>query len=227
VVVGEADLKRDVALAGRILWAAGLGDSLYGHVSGRLPGADRFWIKAAGKGMDEVGHDDLVLVDFEGGVIGGEGTTHREWPIHAEIMRQRPDVGAVVHTHQKFGVALPAGGHHLEPLNQDGSLFAGGVPEFSQFGHLVLTPSDGRAVAATLGDSNAVFLLNHGVVIVGGDVAAATVGALMLERACELQILTGSSTRRLSPADASAVAGSRTGSFRAVFEYHARSLSSR
>ena len=55
---------------------------------------------------------------------------------------------------------------------------------------LILTPDLGRQVAAELGEATAVFLVNHGVVVVGPDLATATVRAVVLERACRQQLLT-------------------------------------
>jgi L-fuculose-phosphate aldolase len=225
----ERRLRREVALACRVLGAHGLGDALYGHVSGRLPGWDRFWMKPAGLGLEEVGEDDLVLVDQAGGLLAGGRPVHREWPIHAEAMRARPDVTCVIHTHPRHGIALPASGRRLLPVCQDSQLFVeAGVPVFDAFAHLVTTREDGAAVAAVLGPSRAAFLLNHGVVVAGADVAEATCAALMLERACEVQLLAqpaaGQPVAHASRADALAVAAIRGADMRRVFEYHVRRL---
>ncbi len=54
----------------------------------------------------------------------------------------------------------------------------------------MLTRELGQAVALTLGEARAVFLVNHGIVAVGPDVRTATVAAVVLEQACRQQILT-------------------------------------
>jgi L-fuculose-phosphate aldolase len=205
-----------------------LGDSLYGHVSARLPGADSFWMKPAGLGLEEVGDEDLILVDLDGAVLAGSRARHREFPLHSEVMRARPDVNAVVHTHPRHGVALPARGLRFGMVGQDAHFFAPGVPVFDEFAHLVTTGADGAAVARALGGSRAVFLVNHGVVVAGADVPEATVGALMLERACEIQLLAQPSVehpvREASLADALEVAAARRAELRPVFEYYVRRL---
>ena len=55
---------------------------------------------------------------------------------------------------------------------------------------LVITekPSMGRDVAAALGDRNALMLVNHGIVTVGPDVATAVMTAVLLPRACRIQL---------------------------------------
>jgi len=62
------------------------------------------------------------------------------------------------------------------------------VARFTLNGDLILTAGLGRAVAAALGDRNAVLLVHHGIVTTGPDVATAVVTALLLERACRNQL---------------------------------------
>src|SRR5215831_2216626 len=96
---GEAALRRRLAEACRMLALAGQGDDVWGHATARVPGTDTFWMKPAAMGLEEVGTDDLLLIDFDGKVLGGKRPRHSEVFIHSEILRVRPEVGAVVHTH--------------------------------------------------------------------------------------------------------------------------------
>jgi L-fuculose-phosphate aldolase len=189
-VTVEQSLKRDLALACRILAATGQGDTIFGHVSARLSGWNRFWMKPAGMGLEEVCEDDLVLLDFQGRTLAGHRPRHEEYPIHAEIMRARSEVLAVVHTHPRFSIALAARGVELRPVSHEGSFFwPPGVPIFDAFTDLVRTREQGEAVARALGNGRAVFLRNHGIAVPGTSVAEACCAAIMLERAAELQLL--------------------------------------
>jgi ribulose-5-phosphate 4-epimerase/fuculose-1-phosphate aldolase len=180
-----------VATASRILAAAGHDDLIWGHASVRDPDGTGVWIKSAEWGLGEVTPDRVHLVDADGVVRSGEGVRHSEYPIHTEIMAARPDVGAVVHTHPPHAVALAATGQPLRPVSHAANAFVPPeVPRFTATADLVLTPELGRAVAATLGDARAMFLVNHGIVTVGETLEEATVAAVLLERACEQQILT-------------------------------------
>jgi L-fuculose-phosphate aldolase len=205
------ELKRDLVRACGILALAGQDDSGLGHVSGRLPGCDRFWMKPSGLGLAEVAEDDLILVDFDGQTLEGERRRHGEFPIHAEIMRVRPDVLSVVHTHPLHATALAATGTQFAQLSQDSMLFHRGAPVFDGFRTLVDTPAKGVEIAAALGDARALFLQNHGVVVAGASVAEACAGVLILERACQLQVLAaagGPGTFRQVPPDEATEAGS-------------------
>jgi L-fuculose-phosphate aldolase len=52
-----------------------------------------------------------------------------------------------------------------------------------------ITEADEQA-AAELGEAPAMFLVNHGIVAVGNDLPTAVVTAVLLERACQQQLLT-------------------------------------
>lgn len=182
-----------VAASSRVLAAAGHADLIWGHSSARDPDGRGVWLKSAEWGLGEVTAARVHLVDVDGRVVEGDGARHSEYPIHTEIMAARPDVGGVVHTHPPHAVALAATGQSLRPVSHAANYFVPpDVPRFTDTADLVLTRELGRAVAATLGDRRAIFLVNHGIVTVGATLQEATVAAVLLERACEQQLLTAS-----------------------------------
>lgn len=228
----EGQLKRDLALACRILAANGQGDSVYGHVTARLPGWDRFWMKPAWLGLEEIREEHLILVDLDGDVLAGDHPRHSEYPIHAEIMRARSDVAAVVHTHPRFSIALAARGSALHPVSHEACYFwPPDVPVLEEFTELVRTAAQGRVVARTLGPGRGMFLRNHGIATAGTDVAEACVGAILLERAAEIQLLAESGGRaaiHTPPEEALRKREQiyRPGALRSAFDYYARRLPS-
>jgi ribulose-5-phosphate 4-epimerase/fuculose-1-phosphate aldolase len=193
-------------------------------------GADRFWMKPAAMGLEEIAPDDLILLDYAGQVLEGSRPRHEEFPIHAEVLRARPDLNCVVHTHPRFGIAFAARGGELRPISHEGSFFwPPGVPIFDRFTDLVRTREQGEAAAQALGQGKALFLRNHGVVVAGTTIAEATWLALCLERAAELQLLaqpTADSPVLHTPEDEARqkqhiMYPERT---RAVFDYYVRRL---
>lgn len=181
-----------VATASRVLAANGHDDLIWGHASVRDPDGDGAWLKTAEWGLGEVTAQRVHLVDGTGTVRGGAaGPRHSEYPIHTEILAARRDVGAVVHTHPPHAVALAASGQPLAPVSHTATMFVPPeVPRFTDTADLILTTELGKSVAAALGDRNALFLVNHGIVTVGPDLPTAVVTAVILERACAQQILT-------------------------------------
>jgi ribulose-5-phosphate 4-epimerase/fuculose-1-phosphate aldolase len=194
------DLRREVALGCRILGAEDQGDLVWGHVSARDPDGRGVWMKAATLGFDEVGPDDVLLLDWDGSVLDGAARRHAEFPIHTEVMRARADVGSVVHTHAHHAVAFGATEQPLRPVSHEGTLFVPpDVARFTKTGDLILTPELGRDVAAAIADRNALLLVNHGIVTAAADVPMAVVTAILLDRACRNHLLAeGGGIRRYS-----------------------------
>ncbi len=183
-------LRNDVTLGCRILDAEGHSDLIWGHVSARDPAGRGVWIKAAGPGFDEVEPANVTPASRDGAVLKGEGRLHVEYPIDAEVMAARPDVEAVVHTHAPHAVAFAATGRPLHPVSHEATLFV--PPELARFtktSDLIVTAELGQDVAEAIGDRNALMLVNHGIVTVGADVPEAVMTAVLLERACRMQLL--------------------------------------
>jgi L-fuculose-phosphate aldolase len=178
-----------VALGCRILDLEEQGDLIWGHVSARDPDGRGIWMKGAGRGFDEVGPEHVLLVSWDGEVLEGDGRRHVEYPIHTELLRARPDVGAVVHTHAPWSVAFAATGQPLRPVSHEGTLFVPpDVARFTETGDLIVSRELGASVAATVGGRNAALLVHHGIVCCGADVKSAVMTAVFLERACRTQI---------------------------------------
>jgi len=187
----SAELRQLVTESSRVLGSVDHGDLIWGHASVRDEQGRGAWLKGSGWGLEEITPERVQLVSPDGEVLDGEGPRHSEYPIHTEIMAARPDVGGVVHTHSPHAVALAASGRQLRPISHAANMFGPhGVPRFTDNADLVLTRHLGAAVASTLGQAQAVFLVNHGIVTVGPTLQVATVAAVILERAAQQQLLT-------------------------------------
>ncbi|MEV0631020.1 class II aldolase/adducin family protein [Nonomuraea wenchangensis] len=179
----------EVATGCRVLAAHGHSDLVWGHLSRRDPDGRGLWLKAAGYGYQEITPERVVHIDRDGQSLGGEGRVHLEYPIHAEIMAARPDVGAVVHSHAEAAVTFAATGLPLLPLGHEGTLFwPPDIARFTATGDLIHTRELGERLAEALGDRNAVLLHQHGLVTVGPDVPTAVMTAIFLEKACRMQL---------------------------------------
>ena len=184
-------LRENVALSHRLLYHTGLGTTR-GHSSARIPGTDTFVIKPwPHVQMHRVAADDLIVMDLDGNIVENNGrqvTRVSEWPIHAEVYRARPDVGAVIHTHQRWasmmGIAgrtiLPvAGVEHAVPVSRP-------LPTFDEDKTLIRRVEQGRLVAERLGDAPACHLQNHGMVFAAPNVETATIDAIGIEYEAEM-----------------------------------------
>ena len=91
-----------------------------------------------------------MLVDWDGQQIAGTGGRHSEWPIHSEILRLRPDVQVVAHTHPFHACVFSASLDPLQPFTVDADYFVD-VPRHEADVALITTKEEGAALANALG----------------------------------------------------------------------------
>lgn len=181
-----------IVQASHVLGDNGLGDMVWGHVSVRDPEGRGIWMKAHLYGFEEIERENVLLVSFDGEVLEGTGRRHGEYPIHTEIMRARPDVHAVVHTHPFHSVAFASTMEPLLPMSHDSTLFTPpDIPRFTRTGDLILTRELGEDLARTLGDRPALLMPHHGVAVTGATIPAAVMATVLLEHACASQLAAG------------------------------------
>jgi L-fuculose-phosphate aldolase len=189
--VHDTDLRKsldELARACRILEMEGHGDMTLGHLSLRDPAGRGLWLKRNRIALGEVcGADDFVLVDWDGQQLAGSGGRHSEWPIHSEILRVRPDVQVVAHTHPFHACVVSASLDPLQPFGLDADYFID-VPRHIDQVALITTKEEGAALARALGNGFAVFMANHGVTFAGTSVPHATCVGIFLEKACKAQL---------------------------------------
>ena len=167
----------------------GHGDMTLGHLSARESTGRGFWMKRNRIGLGEVlSADDFVLVDWDGHQIAGTGGRHSEWPIHSEILRVRPDINVVVHTHPFHACVFSAAIEPLQPFTVDGDYFIQ-VPRHEDDVALVTTKAEGQALARSLGHEHAVFMGNHGVTFGGASIEQAVCVGIFLEKACKAHLV--------------------------------------
>src|SRR5947208_4038003 len=200
VVATAQSLREQVACACRILALEGYADLTLGHVSARATGSGTVHIKRKGVGLDETEPEDVISFELDDENALDSPEMHLEAVLHTEVYRLRPDVGAVVHGHPPHATSLSATGASLELLTHDAVLFVDGLPVYDETAELITQTDQGRAVAAALGNRNAVLLRNHGVLAVGRDVPWAVLVACTLERAVRLQAV-ASTLGELRPID--------------------------
>jgi L-fuculose-phosphate aldolase len=186
----ETELRSLVSQGSRVLAANGHEDFVWGHAAVPDPLGRGVWMKPNGIGLGEVDPGDVLLVGPDGTVLAGGGSRHKEYPIHTEIAAARGDVGGIVHTHPTHSIALAAAGKELLPISHEATaLVPPALPVFDLTTNLITTPELGRELAQALGDAPAILMLNHGIVTVGPDLPTAVVRAIVLERACERQLV--------------------------------------
>jgi L-ribulose-5-phosphate 4-epimerase len=167
----------ETAAVTRLLVAEGILD-YSGHVSARIPGRDAFIVQNGATSRAEVTPETMVVVDYAGKTIEGDGQPPSELPIHLEILKARPDVQAVLHCHAELAIAFTMmQGVTLVPMRARASRWKSGIPTHPDPSHLKKT-EQGQALARTLGPHHAALMRAHGLVLVAESVQALFVDAV-------------------------------------------------
>jgi ribulose-5-phosphate 4-epimerase/fuculose-1-phosphate aldolase len=183
--------KQKLAAALRLFGKFGFDEGVAGHVTVRDPEReDHFWVNPMGKSFKLMTVSDLLCVDHKGKVVEGEGLLNgAAFTIHSQIHMARPDVTAAAHSHSVYGKAWSSLGRLLDPITQDACAFYEDHALFDDFTGVVLDNTEGKRIAAALGDRKAAILQNHGLLTVGETVDEAAWWFITMERSCQAQLL--------------------------------------
>src|SRR5215218_2205728 len=185
-------IRIDLAAAYRLIHRLGLDDSIYTHISARLPGRqDRFLINPYGLRFEEVTASNLVTVDLDGNVVDdpmGLGINPAGFTIHSAIHAARHDAICVLHTHTVAGIAIACQKQGLLPLNQWSLQFTDSLA-YHDYEGIALDLDERSRLVNDLGDKALMLLRNHGTLAVGATAAEAWLGIFFLERACKQQVM--------------------------------------
>ncbi|BBY27455.1 class II aldolase/adducin family protein [Mycolicibacterium sediminis] len=162
-----------------------------GNISVRV--GPRILITPTGTSLGNLVSDELAILDLNGQHLAGSRPS-KEWPIHVETYRARPDSGAVVHLHSSHAAAVSclAGLNVADcfpPLTAYHVMRVGRVPLVRY-----LPPGDpalGDEVGRAMSSAHSVLLANHGSVLAGRTLADAVDAAEELEETARILLLLG------------------------------------
>jgi L-ribulose-5-phosphate 4-epimerase len=185
------DERREVLDTCRRIVAAGLVAGSSGNVSRRVEGPDGAPLAAITPSRipyHRLTVEDILVIDFEGDPVKGEGVPSSETLVHLAAYSARPDVGAVIHTHSIHASALAVAGLEIPPLLDEQVVALGGAVPVAEYAIAGSQELADKACAA-LGEGNAVLLRNHGALGVGTDLEEAATVCELVERLAQVYIL--------------------------------------
>lgn len=192
----------DLAAAHRLAVLHELDEGIDNHFTVNVPGYDdRYLILPFGRHWSEARAGELLVFDGSGQVLEGDASALElsAYCIHAPL-HARSGARVVLHTHQTWALALNSlDDNRLLPLNQTAAYFAGRVAYDDIYSGTADFTSEGERLADLLGDKTILFMKNHGVLVVGENIAQAYRRLYMLERVCRAQVLAMSTQRPLAP----------------------------
>ena len=206
----EWETRLELAATYRLVDHYGWTSIVYNHISRRIPGTDQVLINPFGMRYDEIRASDLVRIDMEGNIL-----SETQWPvnragflIHSVIHQARPDLHAVIHTHEAVSQALCTIQEDAIPVTQEGCQFFERVG-YHEFEGIVLDGSEGPRIVEALGEKNHTLVLkNHGLITGGANCTWAFVRHLAFIHNAKVQ-LTAMAAGNLNPISPAVMAKTR------------------
>jgi L-fuculose-phosphate aldolase len=173
------DIKAAMAFSCRALWARDTLVAFLEHISHRLRGSDRF-LMTASKNFRDMRPEDVCLLDLDANWIDGPKPPGFKW-FHAQLLSERHDALAVVHTHDLFGRAYALSPRKLEPSYRVGmDIATRRTPQYSRC-DLIVDADVRRATLDLLGSGPVVHEIGHGTDFVSDTLEQAAVDAIQRE----------------------------------------------
>jgi len=174
-----------------------------GNVSLRIADKEILAITPTSRRYDELSPEEICLVDFHETVLAGPFPPSIEIAMHIAVYQHRPDVQAIVHTHQSYASVFSVLNRPVPALFEEVLLKIGARIEIVPF-----APSGSRElaenVAGKLGNGAYGYIIqNHGALALGSSLQEALLNAELMEKVCQVYyraLVTGEPITEL-PAD--------------------------
>lgn len=190
----------DLAACFRMAARLGMGEGICNHFSFVVPGhPELFLVNPYGLAFAEVTASSLLVCDFDGRVIAGEGRPEATaFYIHAQLHRLNPRATAAFHTHMPNATALCLlEGAPFVWAGQTALKFYERLAVDEAYNGLALGNAEGERIARAAGNADVLMLKNHGPLVLGPTIAEAWDDLYYLERAAEVQLRAEASGRPL------------------------------
>ena len=173
-------LRDSIVAACRSLNALGLTQGTSGNISARC--GDRMLISPSATPYDTMEPGMIAEMPFGGdyGQWSGPLKPSTEWRFHFDILKDRPEIGAVVHAHPAYCTALAIARRGIPACHYMIAAFGGTdirCAGYARFG----TEKLSRLALDALQDRTACLLANHGMIALGETLEKAMWRAVELE----------------------------------------------
>ena len=180
--------KKQIVETAQALTRRGFLMATGGNLSLRLAGRNTFAVTPSNYDYFKMTPDDVCVLDFNMNMIEGALKPSVESAMHEAIYQVRPDVNAIIHTHQIYASALTLIKAPIPALFDEQTRFLGRSVEIIPY-----APSGTGMLAKTVAKhvknhNNAFMMQNHGALVFGHDMERAVHNVEILEK-CSLAYL--------------------------------------
>lgn len=164
-------------------------EKLFAGTSGNLSlydrGQDIMVITPTSVAYETITPEDMTAMRPDGQVLEGKYRPSSEWRMHAAVYQEKPEVGAVIHTHSPYATAFAVNHSSIPVILIEMVLFFGGDIPLAQFA-IPGTWAVGQEAVKVLKERTACLLANHGVLAIGKDLEQAHLRAVYAEDAAKI-----------------------------------------
>jgi len=183
-----SEFRQQIADTARDLTRKGFLSGTGGNLSLRIPGENAFAITPSNFDYLKMTADDICVLDMQLTPLAGSRKPSIESGMHAAIYRVRPDVNAIIHTHQVYPSTLALINEPIPALFDEQVQSLGRSVEiipYAPSGSVELA----EMVSGRINDyANAFIMANHGALLLGCDMERAVNNVAVLEK-CALAYL--------------------------------------
>lgn len=196
----EWQLRIDLAACYRLAHYYGWDDTIYTHISARLPGKDEYLVNAFGLAFDEITASNLVKVNLQGEILADSPfeINPAGFTIHSAIHEAREDAHCVIHLHTNETIAVSTMEGGLKPICQH-AMFPLSAIAYHDYEGLAVNAEEKKRLQDDLGNAHTLMLPNHGALTLGPSVGEAFMRWADLQRACEVQVMLLATNQPLIP----------------------------
>jgi L-ribulose-5-phosphate 4-epimerase len=181
-------LREQVIGAGLEAHRRGIVYGTAGNFSIRDPESALVAISPTGMAYGRMAPADVCIVDLDCAVVDGCRKPSSETPMHTMIMKRRPGIGAIVHTHSHYSTVVSTFKSCLPPILTETVLVLGPRIPVTRYGETG-TPDIGESILEVMEDeTRAVIMKNHGLICFGTSFEEALVYAMICEEAARVYI---------------------------------------
>ena len=184
----QEKVRIDLAAMFRLTAMHGWDDTIWNHITARVPGSDHhFYMHRFGLTYEEVCASNLIKVDEEGNVLEGPSDVNTAgFIIHSAIHLNHPEHKYVFHAHPASAIAATAF-KEIPFLVQDSSMLYGKVG-YHEWEGLSVDPDERHRIAENMGEGGLLVMRNHGFLTAGATAGECFMKMYYLVRMCEVAL---------------------------------------
>lgn len=174
-----------------------------GNVSVRIPDSELIAVTPSGKDYLGLAPGDICICDACGALVEGPFKPSIETGMHLAVYRNRPDVNAIVHTHQVYASTFAVMAEPIPALFDEQVMNLGPQVEVVPYGLSGSQELLANVAGGVVNRCNAFILQNHGVLLLGIDLEEAERNVGLLEKTAMVYyhaLIAGRTISKLDPA---------------------------